>query len=265
MSPKDALIELLGRVAACQGAVFLTNDDELSQWPSAAVAAMESQRLLSKARPATSAICPGCERDCVMPVHVLPAKGDRPARAFIVCDKRNDINRVAIPLTTLTQWQCNAKAVCRFVAASLALRLSDKRTASADLWEVGMATGNKRSQMLCLQANGALALVAGGHSLPLTELVEYHDGAYSLDGVMIRQLVDASTTADKRYTPSNTKREARKLDTQAVYATWQKAYRDLYKEHKLKNKTETWYSKQIAKMRIANGRAASTIKKHMKA
>ena len=56
MSPKDALTELLGRVAACQGAVVLTNDDELSQWPSAAVAAMKSQRLLSKARPATSAI-----------------------------------------------------------------------------------------------------------------------------------------------------------------------------------------------------------------
>jgi hypothetical protein len=98
----------------------------------------------------------------------------------------------------------------------------------------------------------------------LAELIEYHNDAYSLDRVMIRQLVDAAATVDSRYTPSNARREVRKLDTQAVYASWQKAYRDLYKKHKLKNKSETWYSKEIAKMEIAKGRHASTIKKHMK-
>jgi hypothetical protein len=78
---------------------------------------------------------------------------------------------------------------------------------------------------------------------------------------MIRQLVDAATTADKRYTPSNAKREARKLDTQAMYESWQKEYRALKK--KRRNMPEVWYSKQIEKMDIANGRNFSTIKKHM--
>lgn len=262
MTPQAALIELLGRVGASQGAAVLTNDDELSRWPSAAVAAMKTQRLLTKARPASSEICPGCERDCVMPVHVLPAEGNRPARAFVVCDKRSDINRVAIPLTKLTQWRCSADTVCGFVAASLGLRRSDKQTSSADLFEIGIATGDKRSQMLCLQANGVLALVAGSNPLPLAELVEYHDGAYSLDGAMIRQLVDAATTADNRYTPGNAKREARKLDTQAMYASWQKEYRAMKK--KRRNMSDVWYSQQIAKMDIANGRDADTIKKKMK-
>lgn len=264
MTPQAALIELLGRVGASQGAATLINEDELRLWPNEAVMAMKAQRLLMKARPASSAICPGCERNCVMPVHVLPPEGKRPARAFVMCDKRGDINRVAIPLTKLTQWKCNADAVCRFVATSLALRRSEEQTTSADLRNIGITTGDKRSQMLCLQANGALALVAGGNSLPLAELIEYHDDAYSLDGVMIRQLVDAATTADNRYTPSNVKREARKLDTQAMYESWRKAYRDLYKKNKSKNKRETWYSDQIAKMDIAKGRDASTIKKHMK-
>jgi hypothetical protein len=219
MTPQAALIELLGRVGASQGASVLINEDELSQWPSAAVAAMKTQRLLAKARPAISAICPGCERDCVMPVHVLPAEDKRPARAFVVCDKRSDINRVAIPLTKLTQWQCSADAVCGFVASSLALRRSDKQTTSADLFEIGIATGDKRRQMLCLQANGVLDLVAGSNPLPLADLVEYHDGAYSLDGATVRQMVDAATTADNRYTPSNAKREASKLDTQAMYTS----------------------------------------------
>lgn len=262
MTPQATLIELLGRVGASQGAAVLVNDDELSLWPSAAVAAMKTQRLLTKARPASSAICPGCERDCVMPVHVLPGEGKRPVRAFVVCDKRSDINRVAIPLTNLNQWQCSADAVCEFVAASLGLRRSDKHATSSDLFEIGIATGGKRSQMLCLQANGALALVAGSNPLPLVEVVEYHDGAYSLDGAMIRQLVDAATTADNRYTPSNAKREASKLDTQAMYASWQKEYRALKK--KRPKMSDVWYSKQIEKMDIANERDFSTIKKHMK-
>jgi hypothetical protein len=223
---------------------------------------MKTQRLLSKARPAISAICPGCERDCVMPVYVLPNEGNQPPRAFVVCDKRNDINRVAIPLSRLTQWQCSAEAVCGFIAASPALRSSDKKVASADFWEVGMATGYKRSQMLCLQASGALLLVAGGNSLPLAELIEYQDGAYSVNEVIIRQLVDTAITGDNRYTPSNARREARKLDSQAMYSSWQQEFRKLKK--KFPNKPDVWYSLQIAKLDIGGGREPATIKKHMK-
>ena len=264
MTPQAALIELLGRLGANQGAVILVNDDELSQWPNEAVAAMKTQRLITKARPASSAICPGCERDCMMPVHVLPSEGSLTARAFVVCDKRSDINRVAISLAKLIQWQCSADAVCGFVAASIGVRRSDKQSSIAGLFEIGISTGDKRSQMLCLQANGVLALVVGSNPLPLVEMIEFHDGAYSLVTIMVRQLVDAAVTADSRYTPSIAKRESRKLDTQARYASWQKAYRDLHKINKSKNKTETWYSQQIEKMDIAKGLDASTIKKHMK-
>lgn len=262
MTPQAALIELLGRVGANQGVAVLINDDELSLWPGTAVAAMKAQKLLAKARPASSAICPGCERDCVMPVHVLPAEANRPARAFISCDKRSDINRVTVPTERLTQWQGSADSVCGFVADRLGLRRSDQRSDSAGLWNIGIATGDKRSQMLCLQADGVLVLVAGSNTLPLAELIEYHDGNYSLDRGMVRQLVDAATTADNRYTPSNAKREARKLDTQAMYADWQKAYRDLIKTRR--NMSDVWYSQQIAKMDIALGRDAGTIKKNMK-
>ena len=76
--------------------------------------------------------------------------------------------------------------------------------------------GDKRSQMLCLKADGELALVAGSNALPLAELVRYRDSEYSMDSAMIRQLVDSATTADSRYTPSNARREARKLDTQGL-------------------------------------------------
>jgi hypothetical protein len=115
--------------------------------------------------------------------------------------------------------------------------------------------------MLCLQIAGELMLVAGGNQVPLVEFISYGEDSYSVDGAMVRMLVDASTTADNRYTPSNARREIRKQETQAMHKRWQKAYRDLRKTHK--DKSETWCSQQIAKMPISNGRSAGTIKKHM--
>jgi len=261
MTPKAALIEFLGRVGANQGATVLVNDDELTQWPRAAVAAMKSQKLVAKARPASSAICPGCEHNCVMPVHTLPATAGAPA-SFIVCDKRNDINRVSVPTERLIQWQCSADSVCGFVAASLGLRRSDKLTARVGLKEIGIANGQKRSQMLCLEASGELALVVGNNKVPVAELIEFHDGEYSLDADMIRRLVDATTTADNRYTPSDVKREANKLETQKQYQAWQKAYRAL--KRKRPGMSDVWYSLQIAKTDNPNNRDAETIRKHMK-
>jgi hypothetical protein len=261
LKPVDALIELLDCVGANQGAAVLVNDDELRQWPSEAVKAMQSQRLVAKARPAASASCPGCEDQCVMPVHTVPAAAGS-AVSFIVCDKRDDTNRVPVSAGQLIQWQCNAALVCGFIAASLGLRRSDRQTVNADLWEIGVATGSKRSQMLCLQANGGLTLVVGGNRVPLAELITFGDGQYSLDGAMIRRMVDAATTADIRFTPSQVKREARKLETQEMYASWQKKYRKLKRIKP--DKTDAWYAEQIAKMDIAKKRDSETIRKNMK-
>jgi hypothetical protein len=261
MTPQAALVELLARVGASQDAAVLLSHHELNQWPDAAVTALKAQRLLVKAQPAASAICPGCERGCVMPVHtrIHPSRG---AVSFIDCDKRSDVSRVDVPVERLEQWRCTTDAVGGFIAASLGLRPSDKRRpTSADFIEIGMASGAKRSQMLCLQTDGELMLVAGGNRLPLSDLVAYRTGAYSLDSARVGQLIDAATTADNRYTPSNAKREARKVDTQAMYKDWQKAYRELKK--KRKDMSETWYSQQIAKMDIAKRRSARTIKKNM--
>lgn len=261
MTPQDALVELLARLGAANGASVFVNEEELSEWSAAAVAALKSQKLITKARPAVSAICPGCERECLMPVHTPPSKNDS-YTSFIVCDKRSDINRVAVPVERLEQWQFTVDMLCGFIAASLGLRRSDKRRLGrADLLEIGVATGDKRSQMLCLQIAGELMLVAGGNQVPLVEFISFGKDSYSVDGATVRILVDASSTADNRHTPSIAKRESRKLDTQAMYKDWQKAYRDLRKKHK--HKSETWYSQQIAKMPIAKDRSASTIKKHM--
>ncbi len=261
MTPIHTLSELLERVGVNNGGAILISTEELHQWSHEAVRAMKKQRLIVKARPATSATCPGCERNCVMPVHTLPATVGHPS-SFIVCDKRSDINRVTVSPKRLIQWQCSGDLVSAFAASSLDLRRPARQTDSAGRWEIGMVLGDKGSHMLCLTASGTVDLVAGNNMVSLAEFVEFHDGVYLLDAAQIRRLVDAALTADNRYTPSNVRLEARKLDTQAMYETWRKEYRALRK--KRPDMSDVWCSRQIAKMDIAHGRDSETIRKQMK-
>lgn len=261
MTPLDALLELLERVGANRGAAVLVSDVELSHWPAEAIRELKSQKLLVKASPAVSVVCPGCEQECVMEVHTPPSVTG-PAASFVICDKRDDINRVSVSAERLRQWRCGAEAVGAFAAQSLGLRPESQRKADAGLWELGLVKGQKRSQMVCLRASDALELVTGQNAVPLSELVRFAAEGYSVDTEAIRQLVDAATTGDSRYTPSNARREARKLNTQSQYESWQKEYRTLKKRRP--DMPDVWYSGQIAKMGIAQGRSADTIRKHIK-
>ena len=260
MTPEAALIELLGRVGARLGESVTVSTEELSQWSTEAVAALKLQGVLLKARPAKSVVCPGCEQDCNMPVHTL-TRANAFASSFVVCDKRSDTNRVPVPAALLALWRCDAQAVCGFIAASLGLQQTTVQPSEAGLLPIGMARGNKRTQMLCLRVRGHLALVVGADAMPLADVIGFENGGFTLNHAVIRQMVDAATTVDPRHTPSTAKREAGKLDTQARYASWQKAYKALRK--KRPNESDVWYSQQIAKTPIAQGRDASTIKKHM--
>ena len=261
MTPETALIELLGRVGARHGDSVTVSTEELSQWPAAAVSALKSQGLLLKARPAKSVICDGCEQDCSMPVQTV-TRANAFASSFVVCDKRSDTNRVPVPSARLALWRCDAKAVCEFVAASLGLQQTTVPPPDDGSLLIGVARGNKRTQMLCLRVvQDHLTLVAGTDGLPLADVIVFENGRFTLDQIVIRHMVDAAPTADPRHTPSTVKREARKMDTRAMYATWQKAFQTLRKKHP--GRSDVWYSQQIAKTDIGQGRDASTIKKHM--
>ena len=261
MTPEEAFAELLARVGACSDESATISEEELDRWPSAAVAAMKSQGLLVKARAGTTVVCPGCEEQCVMPVNVVK-DGAQYTRAFVVCDKRDDINRVAVSDRRMKQWRSDAKMLCAFVAASLGVRRSSQAATDARLMNVGFASGEKRSQMLALRPDGEPELVVASSTRPLSVLVAYRDGAYVLDASMIRQLVDAATTGDPRYTPNNVRREAGKLDTQAMREGWQRAYRALRKEHP--DKPAFWCAQRIANSPAGCDRSPDTIRKQMK-
>lgn len=261
MIPVELLSELLTRLGASnEGAVFVSGS-ELSTWPSDSVAALQTQRLLMKARPADSVVCGGCEQACTMLVNTVTASGREPRR-FVVCDKRSDVGRVPVTLEQLTQWRCDEGSVVKWIATELSIRQDHKRLDASGMIEIGMVEGRRRHQMVCLRNDGALSLVAGTAVGPLAEYVRYSDGRYTLDRSLIQKLADSSATSDPRYTPSRTKLEARKLATNERHAKWQRAYRDLRTQ--TPNKSDVWYSLKIARSPVADGCAAETIRRHMK-
>jgi len=257
MKPEIILADLFDRVSSSSEAIALINAVEINQWPPESVDALKTQKVIKKIQPATSAICPGCERQCTQPVHILP--GSHP---ILVCDKRSDINRVPISAEQLIQWQISSAAIARFVATELSVQLIGKLLNDSALLEIGMVAGKKRSQMICLQFGEKLALVVGTNTILLENIVIFDSGRYALNNELICKLVDSSQTVDNRYTPSTKKREVGKKKTQNRHKAWEKKYQQLKKD--MPGRTDDWYASQIAKLPISDGRSKKTICKNMK-
>jgi hypothetical protein len=189
MTPEDAFIELLDRVAALQGGSALINANELAQWPDEAVTSMKSQKLITRARPAASAVCPGCEEECVMPVHTIPVSSGEPAM-FIVCDKRDDIGRISVPTASLEQWQASGDSIAELLAGLLGLQRPNMGNSSAGRWEVGVFRGKKHASHLVLLAGDRLTLTIAGHSIALAEVLVLEGNRFKVDKRLLTNLVD---------------------------------------------------------------------------
>jgi hypothetical protein len=222
MTPEAALIELLERIGAEHGAAVLVSEHKLSEWSGAAVAAMKSHRLISQAHPANSAVCPGCERECVMPVHVLPHPIG-PA-AFIVCDKRSDINRVALPVSRLERWQASGSSIADLLAGLLELHRSGSGGADASRWEVGMLKGAKHSSHLVLVADGGFTLSLGGHSVALADVLGVDGDRLAVDRRTLNRLVDQPVAGAGDTESAAQRRERIKKRVQAEKAKGTKAF-----------------------------------------
>ena len=190
MKPADALSELINRVVAVRGQPLLVSTEELAQWPPEVVEALKSQELLSKAAPAVTTVCPGCEQECVMPVHALPGTPQSAPSPFIVCDKRDDVNRVTVPLTRLEQSRISGGAIANFLSRGLGLTNPSSDSLSTARWEVGLLKGRKHAGHLVLVADGGLNLMVSGHSVALAEVISMDGERLVLDSHRLRRLVD---------------------------------------------------------------------------
>ena len=261
MTPLAVFVELVERLGARGGNAVLISEAELGQWPSEAIHALKAQRIIVKAKAADSAVCPGCEEECLMPVITLPG-GEGAARSFILCGQRDDSNRVPVTTNHLLQWRCSLELVCGFAADSLGLHRGRWQRNQVGMLEVGMVTGKKQVQMVCIEVVDRVQVVVGQNKVDLVELLAFDEGAYSLYQEMIQRLVDSSDAADKRYTPSVVRRENRKLETKALHDSWKSEYLRLKKEDP--EKPDSWIANKIKKMPANREYSSETIRKIMK-
>ncbi|MFK7848407.1 MAG: hypothetical protein AB8G77_24170 [Rhodothermales bacterium] len=267
MTLNTVLLSLLEQVEA-DGGVTVVNWDRVQQWPADTLRTMMEVGMLTPTSSAQSIECRECENRCFMGVRLRPGTNNRPSRAFIVCedpDMQDQMGPIEIPLERLQQWTVTAFQLARFVAALLAIDFkADDRHGQTSL-RIGMQKGKKGRRWLSLNKS-PLALEVNGYHLSLEEVLYFEDDILNIDKARIERLLDKpSSHSQKIYTPSIEKRKARKQDTEAMYEDWREAYRTLRREHPdTVRHSDSWISRQIEKLDVAQGRDSETIRKNMK-
>ncbi|MCB1859635.1 MAG: hypothetical protein KDI63_15280 [Gammaproteobacteria bacterium] len=193
MTPQAVLIELLDRIATLPGEKVLIRNDELSRWPAEATEALKSHNLIRKTRQAASVVCDECEKECPRPVHTLRSPSGA-LRVFIVCDKRDDVDRVPVPTERLEQWQTSGPLVAELLTGMLDLIPTTAQGSASGRWEVGLLKGKKHSSHLVLMAGDTLSLALAGHSVPLSDVLTLENNQITIDKRALIRLVDHPAT-----------------------------------------------------------------------
>jgi hypothetical protein len=260
-----ALILLLERLRQAGKQLAYIDWDSVQEWPPAALEAFLRAGILSPASQAQSIECPGCEHHCFMDVVTRPGGKNIPTRSFVVCNVpgiQERIGRVNISLEQLQRWQCSAAQLAQVLVALLGFEGPLEHETSTALIRLGMLKGSQGRRWVSLEVD-SLALQINQQNIPIEELLYFESEQLVLDmdriGLMVNIL---PSRAGKKYEPSTDKREARKFKTQAMYQDWIDEYHRIQKKHP--EMSDTWISKKIARMEIAQDKNSETIRKNMK-
>jgi hypothetical protein len=94
INPLQIVLERAGHADPAKGAFFFW--DEVKGWPAGILDILVTSGLLQQAQPMDIIECDGCEVKCIMPVIVYPAQENKAGRAFISCDKPEDMGRIKV-------------------------------------------------------------------------------------------------------------------------------------------------------------------------
>lgn len=188
-NPLEVLLERLGCADPAKGAFFF--GDEVKDWPSGALDVLVTGGLLRPAQPMSTIECDGCEEKCInKPVVVYPAQEDKPGRAFVVCDERDDMGRIRVSFDRMRQWQTTCDLIADVLARLLGAGASAATTSKANQWHLGVLKGKKLKSRVTLLANDGFNLSLAGHTVPLIEVLAIENEALALDKGELIRLVD---------------------------------------------------------------------------
>ena len=188
----QVLAEFLGRLGTAPGRAVAFGSDELQHWPADAVAALKAHGALRPGKPGETAVCPGCEQACVMPVQ-QPQRPGRPAAAFVVCDRRDDIGRVPVAPAHLERWRADGQTLGDALAGLLGGGACYAVPGVAFVFRLGMVAGvaDKAPVQLRFDDQGCALLDVAGHAVELAALLGVSGGKLLLDTRHLGRCADA--------------------------------------------------------------------------
>jgi hypothetical protein len=193
MTESGLLEHIFERLSRADSGEEIFGADEAAQWPESAHEVLVKSGLLERAKPARVIECDGCERNCFMPVHVRPAEGNRPARAFISCDKPEDVGRVPVELGRLTQWRITGGMLAGAVARLLRSTKQPHEDSVGKRWTLGRLKGKEYKGEVKLSIEGGVALMVAGQNIPLVHVLTLNRRELKLDKNAVLRLVEGDT------------------------------------------------------------------------
>lgn len=182
------LTTALERLQAVDGTTVDISADELMQWPADVVNGLRRQRVLVRGEPASTVRCTGCEYGCMMPVDVRTGP-DGKSTAMVVCDRRDDIGRVPVPLDALAQSRITLASLAQAFAPQLGTAAPTPLAAGYRLgW---LDTGHGREAVLLMRDGPGLAVSVAGNSTELAAVMLWNASTLSLDLPALRRRAES--------------------------------------------------------------------------
>ncbi len=196
LTAAEALAELLARLGAAPGRALAISAEELLPWPPAAVAALKAHGVLRPGKPDDTAVCPGCERACVMPVQQRQRAGV--AAAFVVCDRRDDIGRVPLAPALLERWRVDAQTLGDALAGLLGAGACHPEPGVAFAFRVGAVAGasDKAAVQLRFDEQGQARLNVAGHAVEVASVLGIRADRLVLDTRHLGRFADAPAAGE---------------------------------------------------------------------
>jgi hypothetical protein len=196
MTGDDVLHEMLDCLSADDPC--LLGWTQFRQWPKGAAQVFESAGWLTTAPPAQTVECMGCEENCFKSVEVVTGPPGTALRAFVNCTLRPDMGRVPVDRSRLQQWQVSRRQVAKSVAMMLGCGEPARARNEAGTFELGVIQGHRRLDILRLTFGDSATLSAGGHELPLAQVLYVGDGCIQLNRDRVLALVDMPPLARRK-------------------------------------------------------------------
>lgn len=243
-------------------------------WGEGVLLILQEEKLLAQAEDAKTIICTVCEKGCdkiiesrripVNCVAITPHPSNEgkfiPNNGFHCGEHRHWIN--VIP----RQWEITNQMLIDWLTDYLHLE-PPKEANRLGVVQLGTLTLDGENYALALGTADELVLLVNGNAVLMSELFSASEGgAIEVNTDLIEQHKLAVTALPevKREKALSTKRQRNQSETQNMYATWQKKYKELRKINPNKSRyTDNRVAIEIAKLPIAQGRSKDTIRKHM--